>query len=319
MSNFQFLESHWTDLAKLGDLSEKYAYSDPNTSIIKQGMLSEIMVKYMLAYDGIAEPAYDNTHANRIRILKNNDLLPREIDNTLYILRKARNDAAHNAADEGEKALNNLQLMYELCVWYMQTYASTISLGLLAMWQNKKQQEENDITQERMERIIIHANELSIISKMIEHEERRVNELDKLLNRFMQNCDPQAVAIAYSSDDKIVCMTQVTELERTIDKDFFAISRLLAEDKVLKVDPDNALKVAFAKLYQTVKKDIGDIRQEKIDMCDIHAVGKMAGKLSAERDTFMKEKEEYLESIQSKLRKLLFEKIALEDARKMYN
>ena len=101
------------------------------------------------------------------------------------------------------------------------TYASTISLGLLAMWQNKKQQEENDITQERMERIIIHANELSIISKMIEHEERRVNELDKLLNRFMQNCDPQAVAIAYSSADKIVCMTQVTELERTIDKRFF--------------------------------------------------------------------------------------------------
>lgn len=63
MSNFQFLESHWTDLAKLGDLSEKYVYSDPNTSIIKQGMLSEVMVKYMLAYDGIAEPAYDNTHA----------------------------------------------------------------------------------------------------------------------------------------------------------------------------------------------------------------------------------------------------------------
>lgn len=80
MSNFQFLESHWTDIAKLGDLSEKYVYSDPNTSIIKQGMLSEVMVKYMLAYDGIAEPAYDNTHANRIRILKNNDLLPREID-----------------------------------------------------------------------------------------------------------------------------------------------------------------------------------------------------------------------------------------------
>lgn len=122
MGNFAFLESHWGDLAKLGDLSEKYVYSDPNTSIIKQGMLAEVMVKYMLAYDGIAEPEYDNTHANRIRILKNNDLLPREIDNTLYILRKARNDAAHNATDEGEKALNNLQLVYELCVWYMQTY-----------------------------------------------------------------------------------------------------------------------------------------------------------------------------------------------------
>lgn len=55
MSNFQFLESHWTDLAKLGDLSEKYVYSDPNTSIIKQGMLSEVMVKYESAENVISQ------------------------------------------------------------------------------------------------------------------------------------------------------------------------------------------------------------------------------------------------------------------------
>jgi type I restriction enzyme R subunit len=122
MSNFTFLETHWTDLARLGDLSEKYVYSDPNTSIIKQGMLSEVMVKYMLAYDGIEEPEYDNTHASRIRLLKKNDLLPRQIDDTLYILRKARNDAAHNATEEPERALHNLKLLYELCVWYMQIY-----------------------------------------------------------------------------------------------------------------------------------------------------------------------------------------------------
>lgn len=122
MSNFTFLETRWSDLARLGDLSEKYVYSDPNTSVIKQGMLAEVMVKYMLAYDGIKEPDYDNTHANRIRLLKKNDLLPHEIDNTFYILRKDRNNAAHNGADESEKALNNLPLLYELCVWYMQTY-----------------------------------------------------------------------------------------------------------------------------------------------------------------------------------------------------
>lgn len=122
MGNFSFLENRWRDLARLGELSEKYVYSDPNTSVIKQGMLAEVMVKYMLAYDGIKEPDYDNTHANRIRLLKRNDLLPHEIDNTLYILRKDRNNAAHNGADEGEKALNNLPLLYELCVWYMQTY-----------------------------------------------------------------------------------------------------------------------------------------------------------------------------------------------------
>ena len=47
MGNFTFLEDRWSDLAKLGDLSEKYVYSDPNTSIIKQGMLAEVMVKSM--------------------------------------------------------------------------------------------------------------------------------------------------------------------------------------------------------------------------------------------------------------------------------
>jgi len=122
MSNFTFLESHWSDLAKLGDLSEKYVYSDPNTSMYKQGMLAEIMVKYMLAYDGLEEPEYDNTHARRITILKKNDLLPYEINNTLYILRKDRNDATHNGADEKDTALSNLELLYELCVWFMQTY-----------------------------------------------------------------------------------------------------------------------------------------------------------------------------------------------------
>lgn len=104
MGNFTFLEKNWSDLAKLGDLSEKYVYSDPNISVIKQGMLAEVMVKYMLAYDGIKELDYDNTHANCIRLLRKHDLLPQQIDNTLYILRKDRNNAAHNGADESEKA-----------------------------------------------------------------------------------------------------------------------------------------------------------------------------------------------------------------------
>lgn len=122
MGNFIFLETYWNNLAKLGNLAEKYVYSDPNTSIIKQGMLSEVMVKYMLAYDGIEEPKDDNTHANRIRLLKKHDLLPEEISNILYILRKDRNDAVHNGTNEEEIALNNLTLLYELCVWYMQIY-----------------------------------------------------------------------------------------------------------------------------------------------------------------------------------------------------
>ena len=83
MGNFSFLDKVWPDLSKTGELAEQYLYSDTNTCFIKMGMLAESIVEYMLAYDGIAEPEYDNTNANRIKLLKRNDLLPREIDNIL--------------------------------------------------------------------------------------------------------------------------------------------------------------------------------------------------------------------------------------------
>ncbi len=122
MGNFTFLKSHWEDLANTGELAENYVYSDPNTSMIKQGMFAERLVKYMLAYDGITEPTYDNTHANRIKLLKQNDLLPKDIDNTLYVIRKMRNDATHAGDDDLKRAKDNLHLTFNLGVWFMQTY-----------------------------------------------------------------------------------------------------------------------------------------------------------------------------------------------------
>ncbi len=122
MSNFTFLKKCWEDLGKTGELAEAYVYSDPNGSMFKQGLFAERLVKYMLAYDGIAEPAYDNTHANRIKLLKVNGLLPRDIDDALYVIRKTRNDASHNDFDNQKKAKDNLKLAYNVGVWFMQTY-----------------------------------------------------------------------------------------------------------------------------------------------------------------------------------------------------
>ena len=39
MGNFTFLKSHWEDLGNMGELAESYVYSDPNTSMMKQGCL----------------------------------------------------------------------------------------------------------------------------------------------------------------------------------------------------------------------------------------------------------------------------------------
>lgn len=122
MGNFDFLKSRWAELAKLGELAEQYLYSDTNTCFFKMGLLAEHIVQYMLAYDGIPQPESDNTHANRINLLRRNDLLPRQIDDILYVLRKTRNDAAHKGMESFEKAKENLELTYDLASWFMQTY-----------------------------------------------------------------------------------------------------------------------------------------------------------------------------------------------------
>ena len=153
MGNFEFLTTNWAELAKMGELAEQYLYSDTNTCFIKMGMLAEHIVKYMLAYDGIAEPKYDNTHANRIKLLKRNDILPVEINNILYVLRKTRNDAAHAGMDSLEKAKENLVLTYDLASWFMQTYGdyayepadfvmpSKVTIDAAALAEKSKQQE----------------------------------------------------------------------------------------------------------------------------------------------------------------------------------
>lgn len=81
-------------LADLGKLAKKNIYSDPNTTIIKLGMFGELMVKYMFAQDKLENPN-ENTHANRIRVLKRNDLLPVEIEKIIHTLRIHRNKAVH--------------------------------------------------------------------------------------------------------------------------------------------------------------------------------------------------------------------------------
>lgn len=69
-SNFDFLNRYWPALAQIGATAETYVNSDPNACIYKLGMFAERLVQEILVFEHIAEPAVENTHANRIRILK---------------------------------------------------------------------------------------------------------------------------------------------------------------------------------------------------------------------------------------------------------
>lgn len=121
-SNFDFLKRYWPALAQIGATAETYVYSDPNACIYKLGMFAERLIQEILVFERMKEPDTDNTHANRIRMLKRAGLLPYEIDNTLYVLRKTRNSAVHSGADSVAEAKMLLSMTYNLAVWFMETY-----------------------------------------------------------------------------------------------------------------------------------------------------------------------------------------------------
>ena len=122
-SNFSFLEDRFPALEKMGGLAEVYLYSDPNTCIYKMGSLAETVVNYIFELDNLKPPSgNDNTHANRIKILQQKKMLPKDIDNILYVLRIKRNEAVHEGSGSLEDCQTLLQMAHTLSVWFMQIY-----------------------------------------------------------------------------------------------------------------------------------------------------------------------------------------------------
>lgn len=120
-SNFDFLADKFPSLANLGELAEKYCYSDANSCLIKLGMLGESIVNLMYIYDGVQEPI-DNKATNRIFVLEREGLLTSDLCDVLHALRKNRNKAAHEIYGDTEKCKALLEMAYGLSEWFMQTY-----------------------------------------------------------------------------------------------------------------------------------------------------------------------------------------------------
>ena len=120
-SNFDFLQTEFPVLSTFGCQAEKYCFSDPNSCLMKLGMIGESIVNLMFTYDRIQLP-YDNTAVTRIDTLQREGLLTRDLTDILHALRKARNKAVHENYDSESECKILLQMAYSLCEWFMQTY-----------------------------------------------------------------------------------------------------------------------------------------------------------------------------------------------------
>lgn len=164
-SNFTFLDRYWPALAQIGANAESYLYSDPNACIYKIGIFAERMVQEIMLFEGISEPKQDNTHANRIRLLKRAGLLPMDVDNTLYLLRKKRNSAVHAGSDSVEDAQTLLSMAYNIAIWFMKTYGDwNFAVSEFVMPEDKCRDDFEAIIKQQEQRIAELSMQLEAVS-----------------------------------------------------------------------------------------------------------------------------------------------------------
>lgn len=84
-SNFDFLENEFPVLSQFGKKAECYLESDPNSCLMKLGMIGETIVNLMFTYDRIALPD-DNTAVKRIDTLYREGLLTQDLVDILHAL-----------------------------------------------------------------------------------------------------------------------------------------------------------------------------------------------------------------------------------------
>jgi type I restriction enzyme R subunit len=127
--NFEFLRKDWPELANFGGYAEEYAYSDPQSALIKLRSYGEFMVNFI--YKGLKLPCLPK--ASFHDKLKGEDfatLTPSPVMTSFFTIKNLGNRAAHDAKGTDKDAMFALQEAHHLGVWLYCGYHSVKSATL---------------------------------------------------------------------------------------------------------------------------------------------------------------------------------------------
>lgn len=203
------------------------------------------------------------------------------------------------------------------------TYVSTIALSLLAVWQNQKFKEESDKSQalmdkqnteaqERLERISAEANEISIITRIVDSDTQYIMHLEKTGLEFLDAAQTGMLmnvirnAVEEENDNAVSKAHSLITYRYTLLLSAYFSGMRAKESDVSKVIN------AFEKLHSetsSVFKNYYSTRKYDLNFVDQHLKLYQAA---------LRELNDYLDVRRQLLHRVLAEKLTLEEIRKMY-
>ncbi|KYK46109.1 restriction endonuclease subunit R [Bradyrhizobium liaoningense] len=119
--NFDFLTVHDAKLVQLAARAEYYFQDDPVTAIIKLRQFAELLAKLVAARHATYEGERETFEAV-LRRLSFERVIPKAIADVFHALRKAGNNAVHEAVGSHSDALAALKFARQLGVWFHRVY-----------------------------------------------------------------------------------------------------------------------------------------------------------------------------------------------------
>jgi len=120
-SNFDFLAGQDERFARLGAMAERYFFDDAPSALIKLRQLAEFIAKDVAAHHGLL-PKYSVTFDEVLSTLKLKSLLPREVAELFFHLKRVGNAAAHEGAGTASDAFAALKIARTMAIWFHRSY-----------------------------------------------------------------------------------------------------------------------------------------------------------------------------------------------------
>lgn len=121
-SNFEFLASEYPLLFTLGKSAEYHLYEDPAAALTKLRTWGEKLT-FHLFDEHYLEPEEESSFSKRLRILRNEDILPYDLKDYLYLAKNKGNDAVHEHRGSTEDAKRVLRGCFQIAKWFYATYS----------------------------------------------------------------------------------------------------------------------------------------------------------------------------------------------------
>ncbi len=119
--NFKFLSKINSVIVDLAGFAELYAFTDPNSALVKTRQIGELLVKQIYAKQGRSfDP--ESRQVDLINDLWQMGLVPDKISQMLHEVRKKGNDAVHEIHGDRNEALFQLRTVHRIAVWLYKTF-----------------------------------------------------------------------------------------------------------------------------------------------------------------------------------------------------